>query len=65
MRPAGSSHASSSPTWTLRLVKSGSSSARSSRTSASEPGLVGSIVIGGRVMPNGSTKPSGAIASGR
>ena len=65
MRAGGSSHASSSPTWTRRLVNSGSNSASSSRTSASEAGLLGSIVIGCRVMPNGSTKPSGAMASGR
>ena len=65
MRAAGSSHASSRPTWTRRLVKSGSSSASSPRTSSREAGFVGSIVIGARVMPKGSTKPSGAIASDR
>ena len=63
MRVCGSSHASSRPTCTRRLVNSGSSSASSSRTSSSEPGFVGSSVIGGRRMPYGSVKPSGSIAS--
>ncbi len=65
MRVAGSSHASSSPTCTRRLLNSGSNSPSSSRTSASEAGFPGSIVMGWRVMPNGSTKPSGSMASGR